>query len=377
MMVSGVSLFYALSILESGAAGRSEALLNAYLLPAGNVELTSSAPALIEQLISTPGGGDGVGTFEINSTIWSTNGETNNKPFAFNPTFARDAGNYYNAPAKELDFMAPGASGVINDWASEATRGLIPQVINDGMLKKLEWLIASAAYFEGSWATSMRKRETDPNYRFKRLDGSTMQAATIATRSYQNRVLDREDGSIAFQLPFVGGKYSFVALVPSESEADLKTWLTETAPLDLPEVVAGVIENDTRRYELYVQMPIFSFSDEVTLTQNSQTTSDLNLGLLFSDKANFEPMIDRSLSLPANKETKVGIIKQDTRIELDEGGVKAAAVTLIGGMVKSTNLRPSLPRRSVIVDRPFVFAIVENSSQTILFSGILIEPEQD
>jgi serpin B len=375
-MVSGISLFYALSVLESGAAGSSEALLNRYLLRTEDVELTSVTPALIEQLTSAPGGHEGMGTFEASNTVWSTNGETNKQPFAFNPLFQQTVQDCYKAPAMELDFMALGASDVINEWANAVTHGLIPEVIDDSVLKKLEWLIASAAYFQGAWARPMQRVESDANYRFKRLDGTTVAAPTITTRNDYDRVLDREDGSVAFQLPFLGGKYSFIALVPSESEASLEKWLTESAPLDLPMVVSDVLENKGDAFELFVQIPVFSFSDEVTLTQKSQTTRDLNLGLLFSDQADFEPMIDRARSLPTDKETKVGIIKQDTRIELDEGGVKAAAVTLIGGVIKSTIAGPRLTRRDMIVDRPFAFAIVENSSQTILFSGILVEPEQ-
>ena len=71
--------------------------------------------------------------------------------------------------------------------------------------------------------------------------------------------------------------------------------------------------------------------------------------------------------------TTVEIIKQDTRIELDEKGVKAAAVTLIGG-IWATSVGPVLPQRTITVDRPFAWTIVELRSQAVLFSGVLVTP---
>jgi serine protease inhibitor len=70
-----------------------------------------------------------------------------------------------------------------------------------------------------------------------------------------------------------------------------------------------------------------------------------------------------------NMDTAVVIIKQQTRIDLDEKGVKASAVTLIGGISK-TSVGPRYRNRDIVVDRPFAFSIVENRSQTILFNGV-------
>lgn len=374
-MVSSVSLYYALSILEGGAAGDSAELLNSLLVTLPELEVSDIAPALEDALVSTDTGRPGMGSFSLTNSVWSTNGATNNQPFVFSGQFRADSQNYYGASVHSIDFMSPGAAQVVNNWANDATEGLIPEVIDKATLQGLEWVIMNAAYFEGSWGTQMHRIQKNEQYWFTTLDGIQRQADTIGTRNYKGRVLDREGGGVAFGLPFVGGKYSLVIYLPSEDENDLKHWLLKEAVIDMPEVVTQVLENRSEIYNLFVQLPIFSFSDEVKMLAGSEMASDLGLSYLFSDKANFNRMIDSEKSVPADKETKVGIIKQDTKIELDEKGVKAAAVSLIGGMIKTTSISSPVPRREIIVDKPFMFAIVENRSQTILFNGVLVSPE--
>jgi len=375
-MVSSVSLYCALSVLEGGAAGDSATLLQSFLLRERGLAVQDVSPELTQILVSpenakTPG----TGIFKLANSAWSSSGAINGKPFVFSEQFKANSVNYYGASVHALDFMASGASQAINNWAKEETRGLIPTVMDDRTLRNLEWLIMNAAYFEGTWATPMRRVNKNQGYLFHHLDGSTQQVDTVITRDYRARVLDRQDGSVAFSLPFTGYKYSLIVYVPSEDEADIKRWLIEEAATALPEVVSDVIENRSELYRLSVQMPKFSFSDRVELLRDSQITHDLGLVPLFSEKADFSLMINAEKSFPEYKETKVGLIRQDTKIEFDEKGVKAAAVTQVGGVIKATSVSPPLPFREIIVDQPFAFAIVENGSQTILFNGVLVRPE--
>ena len=57
--------------------------------------------------------------------------------------------------------------------------------------------------------------------------------------------------------------------------------------------------------------------------------------------------------------SQVGIIKQNSRIEWDESGIKAAAATMMGGVGRG--LEPQ-PRIKMIVDHPFFFALRDAST---------------
>lgn len=132
-------------------------------------------------------------------------------------------------------------------------------------------------------------------------------------------------------------------------------------------MAARVCGGEGRLQQLLIQLPVFSFSDAVTMRGDSPMTQDLGLTPLFDSRANLSRLSERP--------SRVAVIKQDNRIELDEKGVRAAAATLIGGAV-TTTVRPSHPRREIVVNRPFAFAIVERVSQALLFNGVLVSPPQ-
>ena len=62
---------------------------------------------------------------------------------------------------------------------------------------------------------------------------------------------------------------------------------------------------------------------------------------------------------------------QKTRIELDRNGTKAAAVT-IGGMKGESAPAPG-KEYLIILDRPFMFGIVDNATGFPLFLGTVTE----
>lgn len=104
------------------------------------------------------------------------------------------------------------------------------------------------------------------------------------------------------------------------------------------------------------------------MRENGALTKAMGLDYLFSDRADFAAMATRE-SAPS----KVGLIKQETRIELDEKGVKAAAVTLIGG-IERTSINVDVPEFDMVIDRPFVFAIADKATGTLLFVGTVVNP---
>ena len=67
----------------------------------------------------------------------------------------------------------------------------------------------------------------------------------------------------------------------------------------------------------------------------------------------------------------IGSVIQKTHIELDESGTKAAAVTIIDIKCETTSVREPEPRKRVILDRPFAFAIIDTESGTPVFAGVV------
>ena len=90
----------------------------------------------------------------------------------------------------------------------------------------------------------------------------------------------------------------------------------------------------------------------------------------FDKDADFFKMLDPETINP-DLILYIGSVIQKTHIELDENGTKAAAVTIIDMKCETTSVREPEPRKRVILDRPFAFAIMDTETGTPVFAGIV------
>ncbi|MCX6141794.1 MAG: hypothetical protein NTZ35_01105 [Ignavibacteriales bacterium] len=84
----------------------------------------------------------------------------------------------------------------------------------------------------------------------------------------------------------------------------------------------------------------------------------------------FSPMEADFTYIDKRGQLFISEVKHKTFVQVDEEGTEAAAVTSVG--VGATSVGPNTVMR---VDRPFIFAIRENNSGTILFIGKIVEPK--
>jgi serpin B len=367
-MTSAVSLYYALSVLSGGANGETRRALDVILTTAGKEPSDELAPALLESLSSSFADDNATAAFRLAHSLWSDSGSPGGSAFHFLEDFLARSARLYGAEHEAMDFRSSDTVRAINHWAEEQTRGLIPSIIDAKTLETLDWAILNAAVFEGNWATAMRRTGPRSNYHFNDINGNSIAAQSIRTVDYVAAVADLSDGSVAFKLPFKGEKYAFIVHLAPENLSDTGLWLIEESVPRIADVVSTALNMREPLHQLSIEMPVFAFSDAVEMRGDSAIAVALGLDPLFRPSADF--------SLLSDQKSAVSLIKQDTRIELDENGVRAAAVTLIGG-VRATNVGPRFPRRSIMVDRPFSFALVELESQTILFNGVITSVESN
>ena len=107
-----------------------------------------------------------------------------------------------------------------------------------------------------------------------------------------------------------------------------------------------------------IGLPKFTLEYETNL---NAVLGNMGMKTMFSDNADLS-----KISAPAGK-IKVGFVKQNTFVAVDEKGTEAAAVTTIGVEVTSAPVYPE-----VICNRPFLFVISEKQSNTILFAGKIV-----
>lgn len=349
-MVSSISLYYALAILKNGAAGETEKKLAEVLLKSTGYNSNEVSQRLAE-LITLPAaasanGTDGKsGSFTLANSAWASS----NLKFLFAPNFLDALKQSFKGESTNLDFSNSVSADVINKWVKRGTNGQIPTIINASTLSELQWVIINAAAFEGSWQKEGQK--IDLNFAFA--DGKRKDVPGVRHSVQEVKFLDIGNGGFVAAVPFKGDKYSLVfRLSPS---AGTMPNLVE----QLPELMG------TKSLTVSIDFPKFSFEDEVNMTSGSSIAKELGLEELFSS-----PNLSK-LGADGSPARAVGLIKQKTMIELDQFGVKASAATAV--FSARSALGPQVDK-TILINRPFGFAIIENTSQTILFNGVVLDP---
>jgi len=269
--------------------------------------------------------------------------------------FLDDTRTYFDADVRALDFGAPTAARTINDWVSAQTGGRIPAIVDDPIPAEDVMYLINAIYFKGSWT-----QQFDPALTRSRLfDLRGGGSVTVPMMAHGEKAPARyhrdADGTIVVDLPYGGGAWAMtIVLPPSAPGIDaLVSGLTEArwdgwmASLDS----AGV----------FVTMPKYTLRWELEL---KAVLSALGMGIAF--RQDCTP--DFSRLLPAGC-AYISKVKHKTFVEVNEEGTVAAAVTSVGVGVTSA---PSELR--IVVDRPFLVAIRERLTGTILFLGRVTNP---
>lgn len=299
----------------------------------------------------------------VQNSIWSTNGQTAGKPYTFQTAFVDAMKKHYGVEkANSLDFKTSAAADTINAWTKEATHGMIPTIIEPDVLKDLIWVLLNTTYLEGQWTVPFGQPYDNE---FTGLDKAKRLVKTMSRRGTAN-FADTKDYQVA-EVEIAKGTLRAYVVLPKDAaefqslQADAKNGIWTAATW-------SAILKDLRPMYGNLSMPTFTFDYGVEMKEDGPITKALGLNFLFKNSANFENM-DSADSVPS----KVGIIKQNSKIEWDQNGVKAAAATLVGGVMRSAIPRYDI---SMIVDRPFYIAIRDSNTGAFLFLGQIIDPKK-
>lgn len=277
--------------------------------------------------------------------ISSANAIFHRRELTVAPEFARTAADYFDATVRGLDFDdQPASLATINGWASERTGGRIPEVLGEIERDQVMFLM-NALYFKGEWRSRFDAAQTRPGP-FLGADG-TLRTVPLMRATDMPLMLGGDGAAQVGELPYGNGAYAMTIVLPRAGQP-----VDEFVAALTPErwtALLGTL-HETRRE---VVLPRFTLRYS---GQWKEVLTGMGMGIAFTDQADF----GRLLTSPAP--LALDFVKQDVLLAVDEVGTEAAAVTTVGvGVV-------SMPE-PFRVDRPFVLAIRERLSGTILFIG--------
>ena len=285
----------------------------------------------------------------IANSVWVHDG------FPVEPDFLDATSAFFNARAEALDFRSPEAVTTINDWVSGATAGKIPTLLEEIDPAEIMFLI-NAIYFKGLWMTPFEKSRTQ-DAPFHLADGGTV---SVPMMSRKGKISNASDaGAIMVDLPYGGTAFSMTLLLPREgtSAEALAVEMTPARWNSLLGALAGT--------EIVLSMPRFRLEWSGEL---KEPLGALGVAEAFDrDHADFrgisQAVYDNGGRLWLTR------VVQKTFVAVDEAGTVAAAATAAGVGVDSAPAE-------VRFDRPFLFAIRERHSGTMLFVGRVADPSR-
>jgi serpin B len=335
-LISPLSITYALGMLNNGAAGQTQQEIN-NTLGFGQVG-AEGINAFCRKMLTEAGTLDPQTETLIANTIFVNEG----LGYRLQDGFCDAAYTYYGAQPQNRDFGDGQTMDVINRWASDHTKGLIPEVLNEKTFKPtaISYLL-NALYFKGMWSTPFdaAKTKEEPFG-----DGP----AVPMMYNYDKFEYAQTDLYQAVNLPYGNGAYQMTVYLPREG----KTVGDVLESLDGSNWQLSQHEW-AHMSEVDLKLPRFETENRIDLVR---VMSDLGMTEAFTPVANFPYF--------CNVPAYIGNMFQVAKMKLDEQGTEAAAVTVI--QMDETSI-PS--HHTFHATRPFVYVISEKSTGTIFFIG--------
>jgi serpin B len=342
IFISPLSMSMALGMTYNGAAGETKTAMHS-TLGYGDLsddEINESYKSLIELLTQL----DPKVIFNIANSIWYR------QELSVLQDFINTNKEYFDAAVRALDFNSEEAADVINNWVNEKTKGKIKEIVDKPIDPLTVMFLINAIYFKGTWTYEFDKGNTREDI-FYLPDGTTTQCKMMNQTG--NFKYFSSEKFQAIDLPYGDGYFSMTIFLP-EPETDIDSLIHQ-----LNNDNWNLWVSNLSKQEVMLYFPKFEIEYEKEL---KDVLSILGMEIAFDpDSADF------SRINPDRDDLHIDKVKHKTYVKVNEEGTEAAAATSVGAALTSAGT-------IMKVNRPFIFAIRENNSGTILFMGKIVEP---
>ncbi len=346
VFVSPLSVAMALGMTYNGAAGTTQAAMaEALALQGMSIADVNQA---YRDLIDLLRGLDARVEFRLANSIW-------HRPEATPLQSFLDVNRqFFDATVQALDFSRADASATMNQWVDQNTNGKIKTIVPDPVPDYIVMYLINAIYFKGDWTYQFDKDLTrDQAFR---LAGGGQVMAPMMSREEEHPVRLVRDGDLTVvELPYSRQAYAMTIVLPGDAAtaAGLAAELTQER---WDAWIAG-LHSDS----IFVSLPKFTLEYALRL---NDVLKALGMAEAFDPcRADFTNMYD----LKPPDHAWIDDVRHKTFVDVNEEGTEAAAATSVG-----IGLTSAPPR--IEVDRPFLFAIRERLTGSILFLGKIMDP---
>jgi serpin B len=340
LFCSPLSVSQALAMTYAGAKGiTAEEMKKALHYPGDSVHAGFSALNSIFKTIND----SGKVKLTVANALWTK--------LVLAPEFSAKMKKFYKGEFYPLTNEIP-----INAWAEKKTNNLIKNLLNSGdITPDVKLVLTNAVYFKGNWKNPFDKESTSkqPFY----LSNKT--SAEVELMQNETYYKYHETNQYQYiELPYEGENVSMIVILPRKESSVNEVF----EGLNTEQLLATHSKAYLKKVTLF--LPKFKFETSYDLIPSLE-----NLGIKSAFRGgNFSGITKDKEPLEISK------VFQKAAIEVNEKGAEAAAVTVVMMRTTSAMHQEEPPRIFFRADRPFIFAIKENATGTILFTGVMEKP---
>ena len=283
-----------------------------------------------------------------------------------NKTFVNDLKKYYGAGYFVKDFADSKTVGLINSWVNDETNGKITEII-DEIDENTVMLLLNAVYFRANWMQEVDSEGDIESGYFTMSSGSKKQAqffrGMLRERHYYNGQVGKNGMDIRMlAVPFGRHAASIYFFMPMDLDGSVDAMISEMAENEIGKYF-GRVNNGYKDYTVF-KLPRVKFKYDESVKDDF---SEMGLKKPFDENYGFDGIVSDKLF--------ISDVRHSTYFSMDEKGVEASAVTKVDFecLGEGEDFEPTRFR----FDRPFVFAVRDDRTGTLLFIGKVEEPEFD
>ena len=285
--------------------------------------------------------------FHLANSIWLRDA----KDFIVDDIFLKNNAKYYDAGIYQSAFDDQTLAD-INNWVAAQTNDMIPTILDQIDSDAYMYLI-NALSFDSKWS-SIYESSSVSNDVFTTENGTSQDVEMMHSSEYE--YIEDENVS-GFLKPYSGYSYAFVALLPKEG-IPLTEYVNSLTGEHLHHLLTTVEE-----CPITAGIPKFETEFSIDLIPPLQT---LGIHDAFDkDLANFSGM--GSFDSPWER-LYINSILHKSFFSIGEKGTKAGASTIVGMEKSASSINPE-EAKEVILDRPFLYMIVDYENRFPIFIG--------
>nr|XP_031548227.1 serpin B12 isoform X2 [Vicugna pacos] len=282
--------------------------------------------------------------------------------FPICPEYLNDVIQFYHTTIESVDFRKDTEKSrqEINFWVECQSQGKIKELFSKDTLNNATVLVlVNAVYFKAKWDKYFDCENT-VDALFSLNENEKKSVKMMNQKGLFRIGFIEELKAQILELRYTKGKLSMLVLLPSPSEDNLKGLEELERNITYEKIMAWSSSENMSEETVAVSFPQFTLEDSYDLNPVLQ---DMGITDIFdetkADLTGISPSPNLYLSNIVHK----------AFVEVDENGTQAVAASGVVGVEKSL-----VSWETFNADRPFLFFIRHNKTQTILFYGRVCSP---